>query len=104
MTANLPSETVAPAILVTTAPASETPDLAICSEPMASVDAADFERSASNCLMSLLSGDEANTLGAALKADGGAIAAVIFVLPRAAPASLLLLFCSSPKKLWSMAA
>src|SRR5258706_7748302 len=63
MTANFPSLTVAPETLPMIAPASDTPLLEICSVPKASVEAAALERSASNCLISLLGGAEENTLG-----------------------------------------
>src|SRR6185503_5649215 len=64
---------VAPEMFLMMAPASDAPVLEICSEPMASTDAASFCRSWSNCLMSLLTGANWNGLsGGGLGGGGGA--------------------------------
>jgi hypothetical protein len=64
LTAHFPSTIVAPAIFVTAPPASDGPDLEICSAPMASVAATALARSVNSCLIVLaVAGRNAGMVG-----------------------------------------
>ena len=72
MTGNFPSTTAAPETLLMMAPASDTPDLEICSAPNDSVEAAALARSARSCLMVLGCAAEAKSLGGTTTGGGSA--------------------------------